>query len=49
LQADLIAASIKEIRAHTSRGVINMNTNAGYTRGWGKSLLPGLTACGEYD
>jgi len=42
LQADLIAASIKEIRAHTSRGVINMNTNAGYTRGLGQIIAAGI-------
>lgn len=33
LAADTIAAAIKSIRAHTGQGVINMNTNAGFTAG----------------
>lgn len=33
LQADLIALAIKKIRAITNQGTINMNTNAGFTKG----------------
>ena len=33
LAADTIAAAIGEIRRQTQRGIINMNTNAGYTEG----------------
>lgn len=33
MQAELVAGAIQEIRRQTSRGTINMNTNAGYTRG----------------
>ncbi len=33
LAADTIAAAIGEIRRQTHRGIINMNTNAGYSKG----------------
>ena len=33
LAADTIAAAVKEIRAATSRGMININSNAGFTAG----------------
>jgi len=42
LAADNIAAGIKIIRAKTSRGQININTNAGYTEGIRKIVDAGL-------
>lgn len=33
LQAETIAAAVRQIRSRTGRGVININTNAGYTAG----------------
>ena len=42
LQAENICAAIKKIRATTSRGQININTNAGYTAGIKKIVDAGL-------
>ncbi|MDN5323815.1 MAG: hypothetical protein PWQ67_2269 [Clostridia bacterium] len=42
LQSDLIAQAILKIRAKTSKGTINMNTNAGYTKGIEKICLAGI-------
>jgi pyruvate-formate lyase-activating enzyme len=42
LAADNIAAGMKIIRAKTSRGQININTNAGYTEGIRKIVDAGL-------
>ena len=42
LQADNICAAIKKIRAATSRGQININTNAGFTAGIRKIVDAGL-------
>ena len=44
LQADLIVNSIKQIRSNTSRGTININTNAGYFAGIKKLCDNGLDA-----
>ncbi len=42
LQADLIARVIREIRAKTARGTININTNAGYYIGMAKIMAAGI-------
>ena len=42
LAADSIAAGIRKIRSQTSRGQININTNAGYTEGIQKIIDAGL-------
>lgn len=42
LQAENISAAIKKIRLTTSRGQININTNAGYTAGIKKIVDAGL-------
>ena len=42
LAADNISAAIKKIRAETSQGQININTNAGYTAGIKKIIDAGL-------
>lgn len=42
LQADILAQAIKQVRQHTARGVININTNAGYTEGIQKICAAGL-------
>lgn len=42
MQANLIAAAIAEIRRQTSKGTINMNTNAGNTAGIGKICQAGI-------
>ncbi len=42
LQAENISAAIKKIRASTSRGQININTNAGFTAGIKKIVDAGL-------
>lgn len=42
LQANLIAESIEKIRAKTSEGTINMNTNAGFTEGIDKICTAGI-------
>ena len=42
LQAENISAAIKKIRATTSRGQININTNAGFTAGIKKIVDAGL-------
>ena len=42
LQAENICAAIKKIRATTSRGQININTNAGFTAGIKKIVDAGL-------
>ena len=42
LAADSISAAIKKIRAATSRGQININTNAGFTAGIKKIVDAGL-------
>ena len=44
LQADNICAAIKQIRAETSRGQININTNAGNTVGIKKIVDAGLNS-----
>ena len=44
LQADSIGAAIKKIRATTSRGQININTNAGNTAGIKKIVDAGLNS-----
>ena len=44
LQADNICAAIKKIRSTTSRGQININTNAGYTSGIKKIVDAGLNS-----
>ncbi len=44
LQADLIAAAIREMRQRTDRGTINMNTNAGDTAALEKLCQAGLDA-----
>ena len=44
LQADNISAAIKKIRAKTSRGQININTNAGFTSGIKKIVDAGLNS-----
>lgn len=42
LQADLIAEAIQQVRRNTSEGVININTNAGFTEGIKKICAAGL-------
>lgn len=42
LQSDQIARAIKEVRKQTSRGIINMNTNAGNTAGIREICAAGL-------
>ena len=44
LQAENICAAIKKIRSTTSRGQININTNAGYTSGIKKIVDAGLNS-----
>lgn len=44
LQADNISAAIEKIRATTSRGQININTNAGFTAGIKKIVDAGLNS-----
>ena len=44
LQAENISAAIKKIRAKTSRGQININTNAGFTAGIKKIVDAGLNS-----
>lgn len=44
LMADNICAAIKKIRATTSRGQININTNAGFTAGIKKIVDAGLNS-----
>lgn len=44
LQAENISAAIKKIRAATSRGQININTNAGFTDGIKKIVDAGLNS-----
>jgi len=44
LQAENISAAIKKIREKTSRGQININTNAGYTFGIKKIVDSGLNS-----
>jgi len=44
LQAENICAAIKKIRATTTRGQININTNAGYTTGIKKIVDAGLNS-----
>jgi len=44
LQADLIAEAIREIRRHTDRGTVNLNTNAGDTAALEKLCQAGLDA-----
>lgn len=44
LAADTIVAAIKQIRGRTSCGVININTNAGYTEGIKKITDSGLNS-----
>lgn len=44
LQAENICAAIKKIRAATSRGQININTNAGFTDGIKKIVDAGLNS-----
>lgn len=44
LAADAIASGIRRIREKTRRGVININTNAGYTEGIAKIAGAGLDA-----
>ena len=44
LQAENICAAIKKIREKTSRGQININTNAGYTAGIKKIVDAGLNS-----
>lgn len=44
LEADLIAAAITGVRRRTSRGVLNINTNAGHTAGLEKLCAAGLGA-----
>ncbi len=44
LQADNISAAIKKIRATTSRGQININTNAGFSEGIKKIVDAGLNS-----
>ena len=42
LAADTIAAAIGEVRRRTERGILNMNTNAGYTEGIRKIVDAGI-------
>ncbi|SFQ98246.1 radical SAM protein [Desulfoscipio geothermicus] len=42
LAAENIAAVIDEVRRHTGRGTVNMNSNAGYTRGVEQICAAGL-------
>lgn len=42
LEADTIAAAIKAMRAKTPRGMVNINTNAGFTDGIEKIAAAGL-------
>ncbi|WP_366923687.1 radical SAM protein [Metallumcola ferriviriculae] len=42
LQAEVIAKAIEQVRKETSRGTININTNAGYTEGIKKLCSSGL-------
>ncbi len=42
LEADTIAAAIKALRTTTARGMVNINTNAGYTAGIEKIAAAGL-------
>jgi molybdenum cofactor biosynthesis enzyme MoaA len=44
LEADTIAAAIKALRAKTARGMVNINTNAGYTAGIEKIAAAGLAS-----
>ncbi len=44
LNADVIAPAIEIIRQHTNRGIININSNAGYTLGIKKLCMAGLDA-----
>jgi pyruvate-formate lyase-activating enzyme len=42
LQADVVAEAIKQVRRHTAQGVININTNAGFTEGIKEICAAGL-------
>ncbi|MBP2652663.1 MAG: hypothetical protein H6Q73_232 [Firmicutes bacterium] len=42
IAADTIASAVGQIRKHTSRGVININTNAGFTEGLNMIVDAGL-------
>ncbi|MDW7673121.1 MAG: radical SAM protein [Bacillota bacterium] len=42
LQADLVSQAIREVRSKTNLGTINMNTNAGYTKGIAKLCAAGI-------
>lgn len=44
LNAETLAQAIKMIRQHTDKGTININTNAGYTKGINKITDAGLDA-----
>ncbi|MBO8157960.1 radical SAM protein [Thermosyntropha sp.] len=44
LNAEVLAEAIKIIRSRTERGTVNINTNAGYTRGIKKMADAGLDA-----
>lgn len=44
LQADIVAEAIKQVRRHTAQGIININTNAGFTEGIRKICAAGLNS-----